>query len=82
VLLAAFDACRPTNDVDLAGLDLADDTGAVLQLLRSVLVVEPSMQDGIGFVAESLTAQGLLASEMTSYRIAASAPPSTKSLRR
>jgi hypothetical protein len=42
VLLAAFDACRPTNDVDLAGLNLANDTGAVLELLRSVLVVEPT----------------------------------------
>lgn len=42
VLLAAFDARRPTNDVDLSGFNLANDTGAVLELLRSVLLFEPT----------------------------------------
>ena len=34
VLLAAFDSRRATKDVDLAGLDVANDTKAVLDLVR------------------------------------------------
>ncbi|MHB1433262.1 MAG: nucleotidyl transferase AbiEii/AbiGii toxin family protein [Streptosporangiaceae bacterium] len=34
VLLAAFGARRPTKDVDLAALDVANDTGTVLELVR------------------------------------------------
>lgn len=34
VLLAAFDSRRPTKDVDLAGLDVANDPETVLGLVR------------------------------------------------
>ena len=37
VLLAAFGTRRPTRDVDLAGLDVANDTETVLGLVRAVL---------------------------------------------
>ena len=57
VLLAAFDSRRPTKDVDLAGLDVANDTDAVLDLVRQVLAVEPQSDDGIEFVADTATAE-------------------------
>ena len=47
VLLAAFGSRRPTRDVDLAGRDLANDTTTVLELVRSVLAIEPPVKDGI-----------------------------------
>ena len=57
VLLAAFGSRRPTKDVDLAGIDLANDTATVLELVRTVLAVEPPVEDGIEFVAETATAE-------------------------
>ena len=57
VLLAAFDSRRPTKDVDLAGLDVANDTEAVLNLVRRVLAVAPPTEDGIDFVVETSTAE-------------------------
>ncbi len=57
VLLAAFDSRRPTKDVDLAGLNLANDTVTVLGLVRGVLAVEPPEEDGIVFAAGTATAE-------------------------
>ena len=57
VLLAAFDSRRPTKDVDLAGQDVANDTEAVLNLVRRVLVVAPPSDDGVAFVVETSTAE-------------------------
>ncbi|MFV0459821.1 MAG: nucleotidyl transferase AbiEii/AbiGii toxin family protein [Actinomycetales bacterium] len=57
VLLAAFDSRRPTKDVDLAGLDVANDTEAVLGLVRRVLVVTTPTVDGIEFIAETARAE-------------------------
>lgn len=57
VLLAAFGARRPTKDVDLAGLDVANDTETVRDLVRGVLAVEPLVEDGIAFVADSVMAE-------------------------
>jgi hypothetical protein len=57
VLLAAFDSRRPTKDVDLAGLNLANDTETVLELVRSVLAMEPPAEDGIEFAADTATAE-------------------------
>lgn len=57
VLLAALGSRRPTRDVDLAGLHVANDTGTVLALVRSVLLVEPSIQDGIEYLARAATAE-------------------------
>lgn len=57
VLLAAFDSRRPTKDVNLAGIDLANDTETVLELVRTILAVEPPTEDGIEFVADAATAE-------------------------
>jgi hypothetical protein len=57
VLLAAFDSRRPTKDVDLAGVNLANDTETVLELVRSVLAMEPPEEDGIEFVADTATVE-------------------------
>ena len=57
VLLAAFDSRRPTKDVDLAGLDVANDTETVLDFVRGVLVIAPPTDDGIEFVAQTATAE-------------------------
>jgi len=57
VLLAAFDSRRPTKDVDLAGINFANDTEIVLELVRSVLDVGPPEEDGIEFAADTATAE-------------------------
>jgi hypothetical protein len=57
VLLAAFGSRRPTKDVDLAGLDVANDTATVLELVRHVVGVVPATDDGIEFVPASATAE-------------------------
>lgn len=49
VLVAAFGSRRPTKDVDLAAVDVANDTKAVLELVRRVLRVTPAQDDGIEF---------------------------------
>jgi Nucleotidyl transferase AbiEii toxin, Type IV TA system len=56
VLLAAFDTRRPTKDVDLAGLNLANDTNTVLEFVRTVLIVAPSQDDGVEFFPDTATA--------------------------
>lgn len=57
VLLAAFDSRRPTKDVDLAGLDVANDTEGVLDLVRRILAVAPPTDDGIEFIAGTAMAE-------------------------
>lgn len=56
VLLAAFDARRPTKDVDLAALELANDANTVLTLIRRVLALTPDFDDGIEFHPDTATA--------------------------
>lgn len=53
VLLAAFDERRPTRDVDLAGLDLANDAVTVLDLVRSIVEASPPLEDGVVFLPET-----------------------------
>ncbi len=50
VLLAAFDSRRPTRDVDLAGLGLANDADTVLGLVTSIVSVAPADDDGVDFL--------------------------------
>lgn len=57
VLLAAFGSRRPTKDVDLAGIDVANDTATVLELVRTVLVAQSPTEDGIEFIAGTATAE-------------------------
>ncbi len=47
VLLAAYDARRPTRDIDLSTADLPNDPAAVLELIRSVAAV--TRDDGLVF---------------------------------
>jgi hypothetical protein len=55
VLLAAFGNRRPTRDVDLAGQDIRNDEASVLDMIRSVLHIELSPDDGIEFTPETAT---------------------------
>lgn len=57
VLLAAFDSRRPTKDVDFAGIDVANDTGTILESVRQVIDVELPDDDGVEFVSETATAE-------------------------
>ncbi|MCA9300788.1 MAG: nucleotidyl transferase AbiEii/AbiGii toxin family protein, partial [Phycisphaerales bacterium] len=57
VLLAAFDERRPTRDVDLAGLDLANDAVTVLDLVRSIVEASPPLEDGVVFLPEAATSE-------------------------
>lgn len=56
VLLAAFATRRPTKDVDLAGVNLANSTEAVLAVIQTVLETSPAEDDGIEFSPETATA--------------------------
>lgn len=57
VLLAALDTRRPTKDVDLAGLDLANDTDSMLALVQGVLAVRIPVDDGLEFFPAGATAE-------------------------
>jgi hypothetical protein len=57
MLLAAFGSRRPTRDVDLAGRGIANDIATVLELVRGVLSIEPLVEDGIEFSADTATAE-------------------------
>jgi hypothetical protein len=59
VLLAAFETRRPTKDVDLAGLNLANSTGAVLSVIQTVLKTPPTKDDGIEFFPDTATADAI-----------------------
>jgi hypothetical protein len=56
LLLAAFETRRPTKDVDLAGLNLVNSTGAVLSVIQTVLKTPPTEDDGIEFFPDTATA--------------------------
>lgn len=56
VLLAAFDSRRSTKDIDLAGLDVANEPRMVLGLVDRVLRVDPAEDDGVEFLADGATA--------------------------
>jgi hypothetical protein len=59
VLLAAFDARRPTRDVDLQARALANDLDAVLAVVRDVAAtpLPGDLDDGLSFDLASATAQ-------------------------
>ena len=57
VLLAALDARRPTRDVDLAGLEMSDDASSILHMVREIIAVAPSFDDGIEFDTAPATSQ-------------------------
>ena len=57
VLLAAFDARRPTRDIDLAAIDLASDRDELRAMINEVLTV--SSDDGLEFDPASTTAEAI-----------------------
>ena len=57
VLLAAFGNRRPTRDVDFAGRDIGNDEATVLALIKSVLAVQLSADDGIDFAPDTATSE-------------------------
>lgn len=57
VLLAAFDERRPTRDVDLAGLNLANDAVTVLELVRSIVERSTALADGVKFLPDAAKAE-------------------------
>ena len=57
LLLAAFDARRPTRDIDLAAIDLASDRDELRAMINEVLTV--SSEDGLEFDPASTTAEAV-----------------------
>jgi hypothetical protein len=57
VLLAAFDARRPTRDVDLAAVDLANDVDNIRALVNEILAV--ARDDGLEFDTTATTAAAI-----------------------
>ncbi len=55
VLLAAFNARRPTKDIDLAATDLSNDTATVRAAIQTVLRIET--EDGLDFDLDSIDAR-------------------------
>jgi len=55
VLLAAYDARRPTRDVDLSARTLANNTETIATAIRNVLDVD--MDDGLTFDRDAITAE-------------------------
>jgi hypothetical protein len=45
VLLAAFDARRPTRDIDFLAQDISHDQDAVMAMVREVAA--PELEDGL-----------------------------------
>lgn len=55
VLLAAYDARRPTRDIDLSARAIANETGAVRDVITEVLAAE--VDDGLAFDRRTVTAE-------------------------
>lgn len=81
VLLAAFDARRPTRDVDLAGIQIANDTATVLEQVRTVLDTDLDEDDGIAFDARRAVAETIREEdEYAGVRVSADAALATARL--
>ena len=57
VLLAAFEARRPTRDVDLAAIDVSNDLGEMYRLVYQITAV--SGDDGLEFNLDATTAEAI-----------------------
>ncbi|WP_084655545.1 nucleotidyl transferase AbiEii/AbiGii toxin family protein [Nocardia altamirensis] len=72
VLLAAFGNRRPTRDVDLAAIDVSNESENILGLIRAILAVPAD--DGLTFQLNSLTAEVIRDdSEYSGIRVSAKA---------
>ena len=59
VLLAVFDARRPTADADLLARDLANDEETVIARVVDVARVDLDPDDGVEFLVDTVTAQSI-----------------------
>lgn len=59
VLLAVFDARRPTADADLLARNLANDEDTVVARVVDVARVELDPEDGVEFLVDTVTAQSI-----------------------
>ena len=81
VLLAAFDSRRPTRDVDLAGLDLANDAETLLKLIQSIVASQAEPDDGVEFLPDTATAEVIREEdEYSGVRVSMSARVASASL--
>ena len=55
MLLAVFEERRPTRDVDLLGMAIANEAGSVAALVTEITAIE--VDDGVAFRADQLTTQ-------------------------
>jgi hypothetical protein len=82
LLLAAFDARRPTRDVDLEALAIDNGIDAVLDLVREILATSLSADDGLEFDLDSLAAETIRdEDEYAGVRVNADARLATARLR-
>jgi hypothetical protein len=57
VLLAAFDARRPTRDVDLQASAVSNDVGTLLSLVCEIAALTTDVDDGLVFDPDQATAE-------------------------
>jgi hypothetical protein len=59
LLLAVFDARRPTADVDLLARNPASDQEAIIALVREIANVNTVEDDGVYYVIDTIAAQSI-----------------------
>ncbi len=68
VLLAAFEARRPTKDIDLQATGLSNDADDVAGRWREIAAIE--LSDGVVFDADSITASSIRDGDADEYALA------------
>lgn len=82
VLLAVFDARRPTADADLLARNLANDEETVISRVVDVAGVELDPEDGVEFLVDTVAAQSIRDDDLYSgVRISMSCRISTASVK-
>ncbi|MEU0883012.1 nucleotidyl transferase AbiEii/AbiGii toxin family protein [Lentzea sp. NPDC005914] len=82
VLLAVFDARRPTADADLLARNLANDEETVVARIVEVAGVELEPDDGVEFLVDTVTSQSIRDDDFyTGVRISMSCRISTASVK-
>jgi hypothetical protein len=82
MLLAVFDARRPTADADLLARNLANDEETVIARVVDVATVELDPEDGVTFLVDTVAAQSIRDDDLyTGVRISMSCHISTASVK-
>lgn len=82
VLLAVFDARRPTADADLLARNLANDEETVIARVVDVAGIEPNPEDGVEFLVDTVAAQPIRDDDLyTGVRISMSCRLSAASVK-